>query len=209
MTLPESIAVRFTEEDAGYVTVRPIQRQIFRPAQLADMILSVTGKDAARLDQIFRAGSITYNGFRYSWQGFVAAPHELAALLAEFPDDDPARAFRAEEAGGVILEYGERVRPVELRRAETSARELFRSRSAWDWVTEFLARRTVSYARYSRAHRADLFRAKISAGEGAALLREMAAAAPRGLRRRLESLPAPAGLLVYCPRKEAGKDSGA
>jgi len=49
MPLPETIAVRFTEEDAGYVTVRPVVRQTFRLSELTDMVVSVTGKDAARL----------------------------------------------------------------------------------------------------------------------------------------------------------------
>src|SRR6266403_1714423 len=54
MPLPETIAIRFTEDDAGYVTVRPVVRQTFRLAELADMVVSVTGKNAVRLQQIFR-----------------------------------------------------------------------------------------------------------------------------------------------------------
>ena len=47
MPLPETIPVRYTEEEAGYVTVRPLVRQTFRLDELLDMILSVAGKDAA------------------------------------------------------------------------------------------------------------------------------------------------------------------
>ena len=106
MPLPETIAVRFTEEDAGYVTVRPVVRQVFRLAELVDMVLSVTGKNALRVQQIFRAGTVVYNGFRYSWEGFTCEGGELAALLAGFPDDDPSRAFNADAVTAVTLEIG-------------------------------------------------------------------------------------------------------
>jgi len=64
MPLPDTIAVRFTEEDAGYITVRPVVKQTFRLAELTDMVVSVTGKDATRVQQIFRAGTIDSNGYR-------------------------------------------------------------------------------------------------------------------------------------------------
>src|SRR5207244_6506752 len=61
MPLPETITMRFTEEDAGYGTVRPVVKQTFRLAELADMVVSVTGKNAARVQQIFRTGTVAYN----------------------------------------------------------------------------------------------------------------------------------------------------
>ncbi len=62
MPLPKTIAMRFTEDDAGYVTVRPVVKQTFRLPELADMVVSVTGKNAVRMQQIFRAGTVVYNG---------------------------------------------------------------------------------------------------------------------------------------------------
>jgi hypothetical protein len=85
VALPEIIAVHFAEEEAGYVTLRPIVRQSFRLSDLTDMVVTVTGKDSRRVEQIFRAGSVTYNGYRYGWQGFSAEPGEIAVLLAPFP----------------------------------------------------------------------------------------------------------------------------
>ena len=52
MTLPETIPVRYTEEEAGYVSFRPLVRQIFRLNELLDMVVSVTGKDQERIRQI-------------------------------------------------------------------------------------------------------------------------------------------------------------
>src|SRR5438046_10603377 len=94
MPLPENIALRFTEEDAGYVTVRPVVKQTFRLAELADMVVSVTGKNVARVQQIFRAGTVVYNSYRYWWGGFVSSEIEVAGLRAGFPDDDSARPFQ-------------------------------------------------------------------------------------------------------------------
>src|SRR5258708_36592092 len=93
VTLPESIPVRYTEEDAGYVTVRPIVKQTFRLDELLDMILSVTGKDAARIRQILHSGTVVYHFYRYSWTGFDTDEAELTAALRQFPDPDPSRAF--------------------------------------------------------------------------------------------------------------------
>jgi hypothetical protein len=50
--LPETISVRFTEEEAEYVSIRPVRRQIFKLRELVDMILSVTGRDLPRVQQI-------------------------------------------------------------------------------------------------------------------------------------------------------------
>jgi hypothetical protein len=88
MPLPETIAIRFTEEDAGYVTVRPVVKQTFRLVELADMVVSVTGKSVPRVLQIFRAGTVVYNGYRYWWDGFASGEDEVSGLLAHFPDDD-------------------------------------------------------------------------------------------------------------------------
>jgi hypothetical protein len=61
MPLPDAIPVRYTEEEAGYVSFRPVVRQSFRPDQLLDMVLSVTGKDPSRIKQIFRSGTVVFN----------------------------------------------------------------------------------------------------------------------------------------------------
>ncbi len=106
MPLPETIAMRFTEEDAGYVTVRPVVKQTFRLGELADMVVSVTGKSVARVQQIFRAGTVVYNGYRYWWEGFTANEIEIAGLLSVFPDDDPALLFNPDRVTALSLEIG-------------------------------------------------------------------------------------------------------
>src|SRR5260370_39556633 len=70
------------------------------------MVVSVTGKNVSRVQQIFRTGTVVYNGYRYWWDGFPANETELTGLLALFPDDDPSRPFNPAEVTAVSLEIG-------------------------------------------------------------------------------------------------------
>ena len=205
MSLPETIPVRFTEEEAGYLSVRPVVRQTFRLAELADMVVSVTGKDAARVAQIFRAGAVLYNGYRYWWDGFAAAPGEVAALLAPFPDADPSRPFRWEEAAAVLLESGggPARTVIEVTRAEASRRRLFRRRSAWDCLREALRDSPPAYEHYSYARRADLYRKSLAHDAALPLRAELLAAAPHALRAHLAAAAVPSALVFLSPRAAA------
>ncbi len=201
MPLPETIPVRFTEEEAGYLSVRPVLLQTFRLAELTDMIVRVTGKNPERLGHILQAGSVTYNGFRYWWEGFSAASGELHELLAAFPDDDPSRSFRFEDATGVMLESGGGAarQTLEISRAQASARRLFR-RSPWNCLGEFARELPPAYERYSYAQQADLFHRALSFEEGSRLLAALFAAAPRSLRALLRNASPPCALRFLCPR---------
>ena len=202
MPLPETIPVRYTEEEAGYVSVRPLVQQIFRIRELADMVVRVTGKDSARVRQIFRAGTVVYNTYRYWWSGFEAAESELATLLASFPEDDPARPFRERDCTAVLLEYGGGVAQghIEISREQASKKTLWRRRSFWDLLAPPEAAAPI-YAGYSHARGGDLYRRALTAEESQALLSEAAGLAPRHLRPRLERLPVPLRLVYVSPRK--------
>src|SRR5262252_5156786 len=104
MPLPETIPVRYTEEEAGYVTVRPVVRQTFRLDELLDMILRVSGKDLARIRQLLHSGTVVYHFYRYNWAGFDVNDAELAAVLSRFPDADPSRPFAAEACKRAVFE---------------------------------------------------------------------------------------------------------
>lgn len=207
MTLPESILVRYTEEEAGYVTVRPIVRQTFRWDELLDMVLSVTGKDAARIRQILRSGTVVYHFYRYSWTGFDADGAELAAALARFPDSDPSRAFDADKCSLAVFEgVGAHAKPLlELDRAAGLKRRMFRGQSFWERLLEIAVRETPAYQSYSYVRRADLYRLDLNEEN---LLRIAQAAnrlAPRNLRSALRVLPAAARILFICPRPESSR----
>jgi hypothetical protein len=207
MPLPETIAMRFTEEDAGYVTVRPVVKQTFRLAELADMVVSVTGKSVPRLQQIFRVGTVVYNGYRYWWEGFAANENELAGLLALFPDDDPALPFSPARVTAVSLEIGGGAQRswVGIARDEASAKRLFQKRSPWEILLGAAQDPTMRYEKYSYAERADVYRVHPSFGVASSLLKQAAAASPRGLGKKLTALQPPAAILFFIPRTNAGR----
>ena len=202
MPLPENIALRFTEEDAGYVTVRPVVKQTFRLAELADMVVSVTGKNVARVQQIFGAGTVVYNGYRYWWDGFASNAIEIAGLLARFPDDDPARPFNAAQVTSVSLEIGGGTQRslVGLTRDEGSVKKFFQKQSPWGILLTAARDSTPRYERYSHAERADVYRLNLPFEVAASFLKQMLDASPRALRKRLAAMQPPAAILFFIPR---------
>jgi len=197
--------MRFTEEDAGYVTVRPVVKQTFRLAELADMVVSVTGKNAPRVQQIFRAGTVVYNGYRYWWQGFAANEDEIAGLLSVFPDDDPALLFNPAQVSAVSLEIGGGTQRtlVGIARSEATARRLFHKRSPLDILLSAVKDSPLRYEKYSHAERADVYRVQLSFEVAASLLKRAAVASPRGLRKKLTALQPPAAILFFIPRTKS------
>ena len=202
MPLPETIAIRFTEEDAGYVTVRPVVKQTFRIAELADMVVSVTGKNISRVQQIFRAGSVVYNGYRYWWSGFASDENELAGLLSHFPDDDPSRLFNPAEITAITLEIGGGTQRtlIGIAKGEASAKRLFHQRSPWKIFLKAAQDGTPRYEKYSYAERADVYRVHLAPEVAALLLKEAVKASPSALRKKLAALQPPATLLIFSHR---------
>jgi hypothetical protein len=208
MSLPETIAMRFTEEDAGYVTVRPVVKQTFRLAELADMVVSVTGKNVSRVQQILRTGTVVYNGYRYWWEGFASSENEVAGLLATFPDDDPARLFNPVHVTSVYLEIGGGAQRslVGITRQEASAKKLFHRQSVWEILLIATAKDAAPrYERYSQADRADVYRVHLSSEAASAFLKQMLQAAPRSLRKKLAALQPPAAILFFSPRANSAE----
>jgi hypothetical protein len=201
--LPETIPVRYTEEDAGYVTVRPLVRQTFRLDELLDMILSVAGKDVARVQQLLHSGTIVFHFFRYSWTAIDASEEELAAALARFPDADPSRPFAAEKCTNSIFD-GAGANPrhlLDLDRAAASKRRLFRGQSFWDALMEIAAEEKPSYESYSYGRRADLYRLYLD-GESVFGIEEAAGKLAVGkLRPALRVLDSAASVVFVCPRQ--------
>jgi hypothetical protein len=204
MAPPETIPVRYTEEEAGYVSFRPLVRQIFSLNELLDMVLSVTNKDPGRIRQILRSGTVVFHFYRYWWQGFEIAEAELGALLARFPDPDPLREFRAEQCTVALIE--DNAKPprvlIEIERAAASRTGLFRRRSFWDALVSAAAAVPVVYHGYSYARRGDLYRLELSDEQRAELI-AAAAQAPRNLRRELGVLERASRIVFVCPRAGA------
>jgi hypothetical protein len=203
--LPEVIPVRYTEEEAGYVSFRPVVRQSFRPDQLLDMVLSVTGKDAARIKQIFRSGTVVFHFYRYWWQGFEIEEGELTGLLARFPDPDPAREFRGAECSLISIESNATPpRPaIEMQKQAISGTGLFRRRSFWHALLAETSSTPVIYHGYSFAHHADLYGLELAAESRARLAAAAASLAPRAMRKELQAIGQAARIVFICPRTNA------
>jgi len=203
MPLPSQIPVRYTEEDAGFVSVRPVVKQTFQLHELVDMVVSVAGKDPVRVQQIFRSGTVVYNGYRYWWDALQADRDELDRLLLPFPDDDPTRPFDPEQATAVLLEIGGGAQRtvVEITREDAAQKKLFAKHSPWDVLTNFAATRSPRYDKYSHVRRADLFRLSLPFDQAQPLLAALLATAPRKLKYRWSTLRPPAALTFVCPRK--------
>ncbi|MGB8324861.1 MAG: hypothetical protein WCE52_18025 [Candidatus Acidiferrum sp.] len=203
MALPEQIAVRYMDEDAGYVSVRPVVKQTFRLNELVDMVVSVAGKDVARVQQIFKSGTVVYNGYRYSWDGIAAELAELEALLIPFPDDEPGRLFVSENATSVILEIGGGTQHhvVVIERRNAADKKVFAKQSPWDVLVQAAKQCSARYEKYSHARKADLFRISLPYDKSQELLSSMLGAAPRQLRYRWSTLRPPSVITFVCPRK--------
>lgn len=214
MPLPAQIPVKYTEEEAEYLSVRPVVKQTFQLAELVDMILGVTGKDPARVQQILRTGTLVFNFYRYWWQGFDADAEELRAVLAQFPDADPARMFRAEECSIAVL-VGKSFQPapghvilpangIELSRAEAGRKRMFgwmfSRNNFWAALMSLASDSAPSYLGYSYSRRADLYMVEISPEQAASLARAAEKLAPRSVRAHLAQISAVARILFLCPR---------
>jgi len=202
MPLPETIPVRYTDEEAGYVTVRPIVRQTFRLDELLDMLLSVAGKDLTRVRQLLRTGTVVYHFYRYSWTGIDADETELAAALARFPDAEPARPFPPGDCTVALFESGG-ANPrhlMELSRSEGSKRRLFRGKSFWDQLLEIAASEKVWYQRYSYGRRADIYCLDLDEANTELISEAGKRFAPRSLQPVIQVVSRSGSILFVCPR---------
>ena len=202
MPLPETIPVKYTEEEAESVSLRPVVRQTFRSPELVDMIVSVAGKDPVRVRQILRSGTIVFHSYRYWWQGFDPDAAALSALLARYPDAEPSRVFHAADCTEVILESsGASARhSLRLGRKDVARRRIFRARSFWNSLMDLARDSAPAYRKYSYALRADIFESSLSSTQLEFLAREAARFAPRSLHAKLSVLPSISRIVFICPR---------
>jgi hypothetical protein len=202
---PEIIPVQYTEENARYLAMTPVVKQPFRLRELVNMVVGVSGKDSVRVAHVLGAGSVSYNGYRYTWPGFAPTSNELEELLAQYPDSDPSRPFRAEDAAGVILEAGggtER-KLTEISWETASAKNIFSRRSPWDVLLALAKETPPHYQEYDYARDADRFRLMLHYEAGERLVHDMIAAAPMRLRTQWRRLHAPSSVTYLVKRKPA------
>lgn len=180
MALPEFVRVKLSPEDAGAITLAPVVAQELRLAELIDIIVEAAGKDRERLGRILRAGTILSGATRYRWAGWEVTPEETEALLARFPDPEPARPFAAERCVAAVFEEisGRRFT---IPHAVGARRRLLRRTAFWDALMAVARAGAVRYLEYSYREKADCYRLELTTHE----LRELRSAAPRLAYRTL------------------------
>ncbi|MBX9603866.1 MAG: hypothetical protein K2X35_22860 [Bryobacteraceae bacterium] len=154
-------------------------------------MLPLTSKHQGRIQEILRRGAFTSGSSRLRWEPVEPEPAALEAVLALFPDPDPARPFDAhlcEQAGlGTLLiprELGHRKR-------------LFEKQSFWDVLMELAG--TPRYLDYSYRERADVYRAELSPPGRIALSSAVRLISHPRLAARIRDLEADC-LDLYLPR---------
>jgi hypothetical protein len=207
MALPENVAVRYTEDEAEYLSLRPVVRQTFRIAELVDMIVSVTGLDRDRVAQILRSGAVVYHGYRYWWSGFEATAGDLDAELAGYPVADPSRAFDSASCSAVIFESsGSPPRhSVEISRESGTRRRFLRLRSFWDSLMDLAKAARPAYVEYSYARQADIYALELGREDVARLAAEVHRRGSRVLRAQLRMLPEMARVEFVLPRRSVSR----
>jgi hypothetical protein len=143
--------------------------------ELVELMLGLTGKDAARVAELLRRGSLVSGASRFRWSPCECAPDELAPLLAEFPDPEPALPFAPERCLRVTLRAPGKA--VEIPREAATAKTLLRRRTFWDELLAVCCAGELTYAGYSYREHADLYSRRLSAAE-AERLREAAGLLP-------------------------------
>jgi hypothetical protein len=202
MPLPQQIAVRYAEDDAGYVTMRPVITQTFRLGELTDMVVSSVGKDPSRVQQIFCTGTVLYNGYHYWWNSLLADLAEIEGLLTAFPDDDPSRPFDPAKITAILFESGGGTQRnlAELAMIDASQKRFLAKTSPWAILLQVAAEDAPRYEKYSHARHADLFRLTLPFDRAQRLLAAILNAAPRRLRQRWNRLRPPAALTFISRR---------
>jgi hypothetical protein len=202
MPLPELIPVRYAEDDAGYLTMRPVVNQTFRLNELTDMVVSVVGKDPERVEQILNTGAVVYNGYHYWWDPIPAERADVRTLVESFPDDDPSRSFDPASATAVLFESGGGTQRnlIEIAIQEAKGKTLFAKSSPWTLLLQAAAEQAPRYEKYSYARHADFFRLTLPFDRAQGLFAAILKAAPHGLHSRLSALRPPSALTFVCPR---------
>jgi len=169
--LPDTVHVKVSSEDAAYVSFTAVVAREMPIGELVEAMLGISGRDAGRIAELLRRGSLVSGASRLRWNGFEASPADIAALLETLPGPDPTRPFDASLATSVVLSGGGA--RIEIDRDAASKRRAFHRRSFWEVLMEAVHSAAARYVDYSYKHRADVYAVRISAA-AAARLRENA-----------------------------------
>jgi len=160
MGLPDTVRVKLSSEEAGYLSITAVVVREMALPELLDMILAVTGKELGRVGEVLRRGTLVSGATRLRWEGIDAASEDLRAALAEFPDADPNRRFEARDCVCVVLKAAET--RIEIPRRIGAAHRLLSRRSFWDALMDLAGPWPPRYVNYCYRQRADCYTADLT-----------------------------------------------
>jgi hypothetical protein len=172
MSLPERIRVKLSSEAAEAISITPVVVREIPLWELVEHMLGVTGKDAGRVCELLLRGTLVSGASRFRWAGWEADRDAVAALLAGFPDPEPARLLAVERATRAILRGGRYA--IEIPRQAGQKKPLLRRGDFWTTLLDVVVASEVRYLTYSYRDRADVYQVAL-APEGIAKLRGAAA----------------------------------
>jgi hypothetical protein len=181
VALPPEVRVKISSEAAGAIAMAEVAVRTIPMRDLIEQTLGVAGKNVVRLQEILHRGSLVSGESRLRWEGFPADPAELEAILATFPDPDPARSFDPRRCFHVQLLAGRE--KLEMSRKIGAKRRLFRRRTFWDALMEI--GRAAQYVEYSYKLRCDRYRLRLDLGQLGAVQRGAALLPYQKLREKI------------------------
>jgi len=187
MSPGDSIRVKLSSEAAGAVAITEV---VVRQMPLLDLlgeILAVAGKDEERVRNLLLRGTLVSGASRFRWDGWEADPLLLRQCLQQFPDPDPAIAFRAESCLSAVFQGP--VRRIEITRETGTEKPFLQRRDFWKALLDVAAVASLRYVDYSYRLRADVYSFEPDTKQCAALLDAYALLKYTTLRDQLRAMP--------------------
>jgi hypothetical protein len=167
MSLPATVRVKLSSENAEYVSLTPVVVQELPVRDLVEHMLGITGKDEARIHELLLRGTLVSGATRFRWTGWEADADAIRSLLATFPDPDPARPFDSARCVRAILRTTRQ--PIEIPKEAGMRKPLFRRTSFWAVLMEVAAASSPRYEDYSYRDHLDVYHATLAIESGVRL----------------------------------------
>jgi hypothetical protein len=155
MSLPDVIRVKLSSEAAESISLTPVVVREMPLRELVEYMLGVTGKDASRICELLRRGTLVSGASRFRWSGWEADRDAVLDLLASFPDPEPLRPLAAERCTRAILRGGRLA--IEIPREAGKRKPLLRRGNFWNMLLEVVGGSETRYHTYSYKDRADIY----------------------------------------------------
>lgn len=192
------IRVRISPEDAGGIGASAVMVQEVPLRTLVGWVVSVTGKDAARIDGILQRGSFVKSLSRLRWEP-ISARAFLDGILAGLPGDWPERPFTPEAVREVVIVAGRREFAIAGKTAR--GKRWFRGRNFLECWLGCEQIPSPVYQRYDYEEKADRFASPVPATALDSAREAFELLPARPLRAALRHVPL-TGIVFLLPREE-------